>query len=226
MVLAVEGLSVQFRTEEGAIDAVRQVSFDIAPGEILCLVGESGSGKSVTSLALMGLLPQPTGRVAAGRARFAPPGIEAVDLLSAGERVVRRLRGDRIAMVFQDPMTSLNPYLRVGAQLDEVLIAHQALSPAEAKRRSVTMLDEVGLNEPERRHRQYPHELSGGMRQRVMIAMAMILEPRLLIADEPTTALDVTVQAQILQLIKDLQAELGMALVMITHDLGVIAETV
>jgi oligopeptide transport system ATP-binding protein len=197
---------------------VEGVSFEIAPGEILGLVGESGSGKSVTCLSLLGLLPRPPGRLVSGSARFG-----GIDLLNCDPKMLASLRGRRISMVFQDPMSCLNPCLRVGGQVIEPLLIHGLSDRREAWKRGMEMLDAVGIDNPERRMRQYPHEFSGGMRQRVMIAMALIARPELLIADEPTTALDVTVQAQILDLIKGLQRELGMAVIFISHDLGVIA---
>jgi oligopeptide transport system ATP-binding protein len=194
------------------------VSFALERGETLGLVGESGSGKSVTCLSLMGLVPSPPGRTEGGTALF-----DGTDLLHCPPRELRAIRGKRISMIFQDPMTSLNPYLRIGDQLIEPLLIHEKISKKAALARGLAMLEAVGIAEPARRLRQHPHEFSGGMRQRVMIAMALITRPELLIADEPTTALDVTVQAQILELIKKLQRELGMAVIFITHDLGVVA---
>jgi len=217
-VLAVEGLSVSFETEEGRLRAVQDVSFTLGTGETVGLVGESGSGKSVTSLALMGLVPRPPGIVEGGRALF-----EGRDLLSMTRRELRRVRGSRIAMVFQDPMTSLNPLLTIGRQLAEVLEIHLGLGRREALRRAARGLGEVGIPDPEARLAEHPHQLSGGMRQRVMIAMALLCRPAVLLADEPTTALDVTIQAQILELIADLQTKQGMAVLLITHDLGVVA---
>lgn len=208
-----------FPSAAGPVRAVNGVSFHLEPGETLGLVGESGSGKSVTALTIMRLLP-PGARVEGGRVRM-----DGRDLLSLSEREMRRLRGASIAMVFQEPMTSLNPVLTVGDQIAEAIRLHEPVSAGEAWRRAVEMLERVGIPEPARRARQYPHQLSGGMRQRVMIAMAVACRPRVLIADEPTTALDVTVQAQILDLMKELQREFGTAILLITHDLGVVAET-
>ncbi|MBV9521677.1 MAG: ABC transporter ATP-binding protein [Alphaproteobacteria bacterium] len=218
--LSVEGLTVAFKTERGEVPAIEEVSFALAPGEILGIVGESGSGKSVTALSIMGLLPRPPARVAAGAIRFA-----GTDLLRLSEREMRRLRGSGIAMIFQEPMTSLNPVFTIGDQLVETLAAHQRLAPRAARERAVAMLAKVGIAAPERRLQDYPHQLSGGMRQRVMIAMALTCNPKLLIADEPTTALDVTIQAQILELLLSLRDELGMAVIIITHNMGVVAET-
>jgi oligopeptide transport system ATP-binding protein len=200
------------------VRAVNDVSFALEKGETLGIVGESGSGKSVTCYSLMGLVPQPPGRIEGGRALF-----DGVDLLSCEPEQLRRIRGRRIAMIFQDPMTSLNPYVRIEDQLIEPLLIHGMAGRAEAVKRAVEMLEHVGVPDAAGRIRSYPHEFSGGMRQRVMIAMALITGPDLLIADEPTTALDVTVQAQILELIKRLQTETGMAVMWITHDLGVVA---
>ena len=216
--LSVRDLCVYFRTDQGVVKAVDGVSFDVAKGEVLGLVGESGSGKTVANLALLGLLPRPPAYFPRGEAHFG-----GRDLLRAGPRELRALRGKRIAMVFQDPMTSLNPYLRVSRQLSEVLELHQQLSAAEARARSVEMLGRVGIPDPARRIDAYPHELSGGMRQRVMIAMALLCEPELLIADEPTTAVDVTVKAQVLALMRELQRGGSMSMILITHDLGVVA---
>jgi peptide/nickel transport system ATP-binding protein len=214
--LAVEGLNVRFATPDGEVHAVRDLSYTLEHGETLAIVGESGSGKSQSVLALTGLLAA-NGR-ASGSARFA-----GEELIGLGERALRRLRGPRIAMVFQDPMTSLNPYLTVGDQLMQALRAHRQLSRRDARARCTEMLDAVGIADAARRLKRYPHELSGGMRQRVMIAASLLLDPELLIADEPTTALDVTVQAQILELIRQLKARFGASLILITHDLGVVA---
>jgi len=214
--LSVTDLRTYFHTRSGVYRAVDGVSFSLERGETLGIVGESGSGKSVTCYALMGLVPQPPGRIEGGTAFF-----DGVDLLHCSAKQARSIRGKRVAMIFQDPMTSLNPYLRISTQLVEPLLIHEKISRKEAERRAVAMLESVGLNDATRRLRQYPHEFSGGMRQRVMIAMALITRPELLIADEPTTALDVTVQAQILELIKARQRELGMAVIFITHDLAV-----
>jgi oligopeptide transport system ATP-binding protein len=216
--LDVSDLRTHFHTRSGVYRAVDGVSFAIERGETLGIVGESGSGKSVTCYSLMGLIPQPPGRIESGRALF-----DGTDLLHCSPSQGRAIRGKRIAMIFQDPMTSLNPYLRIGEQIIEPLLIHEKISRTEALARARAMLDEVGINEPDRRLQQYPHEFSGGMRQRVMIAMALITNPELLIADEPTTALDVTVQAQILELIQKLQREHGMAVIFITHDLAVVS---
>ena len=224
-ILQVENLRTYFRTDAGVARAVDGVSFQVLPGETLGIVGESGSGKSVTSLSVMRLIDAPAGRIQPGsRILFrGERGVE--DLAQAGEARLRQLRGHEIAMIFQEPMTSLNPVFRVGEQIGEALRLHQRLSKRAARARSVEMLRLVGIPSPEQRVDEYPHQLSGGMRQRVMIAMALSCDPRLLIADEPTTALDVTIQAQILELLSRLQRELGMAIVLITHDLGVVAET-
>jgi oligopeptide transport system ATP-binding protein len=216
--LEVTGLHTFFHTRAGTYRAVDGVSFSLDKGETLGLVGESGSGKSVTCASLMGLVPQPPGRIESGRAVF-----DGVDLLHCPPAQLRSFRGKRIAMIFQDPMTSLNPYLRISEQLIEPLVIHEKISRKEALRRGLAMLEAVGISDPARRLHSYPHEFSGGMRQRVMIAMALITRPELLIADEPTTALDVTVQAQILELIKRLQYEYHMAVIFITHDLGVVS---
>lgn len=216
--LTVADLRVSFHTRHGVVRAADGVSFAVERGETLGLVGESGSGKSVTCLSLLGLLPSPPARTEGGSALF-----DGVDLLRCAPRELRAIRGKRISMIFQDPMTSLNPYLRIGEQLIEPLLIHEKISRADARARGLAMLEAVGINEPARRFDQHPHHFSGGMRQRVMIAMALITRPELLIADEPTTALDVTVQAQILELIKKMQRELGMAVIFVTHDLGVVA---
>ena len=216
--LQVDDLAVQFKTDDGLVKAVDGVSFSITPGETLGIVGESGSGKSVTNLAVMGLVPRPPGKVVAGSARLL-----GTELLGMNQKLLSRIRGRRIAMIFQDPMTSLNPFLTVARQLTEVTVRHLGHTPGEAMRHAVAMLDRVGIPSPQQRIFDYPHQLSGGMRQRVMIAMALCCGPELLIADEPTTALDVTIQAQILELIQRLQREQGTAIILITHDLGVIA---
>ncbi|MGA2747659.1 MAG: ABC transporter ATP-binding protein [Verrucomicrobiota bacterium] len=215
--LTVNGLQTSFHTRAGVVRAVRDVSFEIERGESLGIVGESGSGKSVTCYSIMGLLPQPPARIEGGQAIF-----DGVDLLALSRRQLNQVRGRRLAMIFQDPMTSLNPFLRVEDQLTEPLLIHEKISRADARRRALAMLEEVGIPDAAHRVRMYPHEFSGGMRQRVMIAMALITKPDLLIADEPTTALDVTVQAQILELIKKMRGELGMAVLLISHDLGVV----
>ncbi len=217
--LEVTNLRTSFHTRGGVVRAVDGVSFSLERGETLGLVGESGSGKSVTCASLLGLLPRPPARVEGGTAMF-----DGTDLLNCAPSMARALRGRRIGMIFQDPMTSLNPYLRIADQLIEPLLIHKVCDRTEAQRRALAMMEAVGINEPLRRLQQYPHEFSGGMRQRVMIAMALIAQPELLIADEPTTALDVTVQAQILDLLRRLQRERGMAVIFITHDLGVVAE--
>jgi peptide/nickel transport system ATP-binding protein len=217
--LEVQGLSVTFASGRSSIEAVTDLSYNLARGETLAIVGESGSGKSVSSLALLGLLPRPHGRVVAGRARF-----EGTDLLALSEKEITGLRGDRITMIFQEPMTSLNPVLTIGRQLTEGLIEHKGMSQKGADARAIEMLELVGLPDPKARLRQYPHQLSGGMRQRVMIAMAMSTDPAILVADEPTTALDVTVQAQILDLMRDLKARFETSIILITHDMGVVAE--
>lgn len=217
--LEVTNLRTSFHTRHGVVRAVNDVSFSLEKGDTLGIVGESGSGKSVTCYSLMRLIPQPPGRIESGRAMF-----DGVDLLTASPEQLRDIRGKRVSMIFQDPMTSLNPYLRISDQLIEPLLIHEkGISHATALDRGIQMLQEVGVPDAAKRIRSYPHEFSGGMRQRVMIAMALITKPELLIADEPTTALDVTVQAQILDLVKKMQRELGMAVIWITHDLGVVA---
>jgi oligopeptide/dipeptide ABC transporter ATP-binding protein len=218
MMLSVENLSVRFATDGGTVHAVDGVSFDLAAGEILAIVGESGSGKSVTAQTVLGLTRAPNTTIT-GAVHF-----DGEDLTQLNDRQLRDIRGERIAMIFQDPMTSLNPVYRVGDQIAEMIRAHRDVSKGEARDRAIELLASVGIPNPERRVRSYPHEFSGGMRQRVMIAMALALDPDVLIADEPTTALDVTVQAQILRLLEKLNAERGLAVVMITHDLGVVAE--
>ncbi len=212
-------LRVRFRTDAGVVRAVNGVSFDVYPGETLAIVGESGSGKSVTSLALMQLLPQRIAQIESGTAEF-----EGDDLLRMPEAKMRDIRGNDIAMIFQEPMTSLDPVMTVGNQIAEAIMVHQGLGRREAMKAAVEALDLVRVPEPAKRARQYPFQLSGGLRQRVMIAMAMSCNPNILIADEPTTALDVTIQAQILNLMRDLQARVGAAIILITHDLGVVAE--
>ncbi len=222
--LEVHGLSVAFGRSADPITAVDGVSFHLAAGETLAIVGESSSGKSVTALALMRLLPPAPSCRIGGRALLYGDDGDAIDLLALPEADMRRVRGGQIGMIFQEPMTSLNPVHTVGAQLIEALRAHKPLSGAAAQARAVELLDLVGIAEPRRRLENYPHHLSGGMRQRVMIAMALAGDPRLLIADEPTTALDVTIQAQILDLLRRLQREVGMGVIFITHNLGVVAE--
>ena len=216
--LEVTDLRTNFHTRTGICRAVHDVSFTLEKGETLGIVGESGSGKSVTCYSLMGLVPQPPGRIESGSAMF-----DGVDLLHCPPQTARSIHGKRVAMIFQDPMTSLNPYLRIGDQLIEPLLIHEKTSKAAARARGREMLEAVGIHDAAARMDRYPHEFSGGMRQRVMIAMALITRPELLIADEPTTALDVTVQAQILELIKRFQRELGMAVIFITHDLAVVS---
>jgi peptide/nickel transport system ATP-binding protein len=219
VVLSVRNLRTDVATPSGRKTVVKGLSFDLKRGETLCIAGESGSGKSITALSIMGLLPEPMARVSGGEVLF-----QGKDLTKLPEDAMRRIRGGDIAMIFQEPMTSLNPVLTVGRQLREAILAHQDVSGNEANKRALAMLESVRLSEPARRLKQYPHELSGGMRQRVMIAMALACNPKVLIADEPTTALDVTIQAQILQLIRDLQRDFGTAVIMITHDMGVVAE--
>jgi peptide/nickel transport system ATP-binding protein len=216
--LEVDHLRVEFFTRRGRVQAVRDVSFHVEPGETLGIVGESGSGKSVTAQALMGLVELP-GKITGGDVRWRGESLVGPN----ADRVLDRVRGNEIAMVFQDPMTSLNPTFTVGFQIAEVLRRHKGMSRGDAKRRVVELLDLVGIANPAQRAKQHPHEMSGGMRQRVLIAMALACEPKLLVADEPTTALDVTIQAQILELIAELQQELGLAVILITHDLGVVA---
>ncbi|MEQ8857614.1 MAG: ABC transporter ATP-binding protein [Pseudomonadales bacterium] len=217
--LEVSGLGIDFLTDRGWVQVVEDVAFSVAPGETLGLVGESGSGKTVTSLAVMQLLPMPPGRFRAGQIVF-----DGQDLLGLDERALRRLRGNDIAMVFQESMTSLNPAFTIGDQIAEAVREHLALPRRAARDRAVEVLDLVGIPSPRERAGAYPHEFSGGMRQRAAIAMALACEPRLLIADEPTTALDVTVQAQVLELLRSLQQRFGMAMLFITHNLGVVAD--
>ncbi len=217
-ILDVRGLKTVFKTRGGEVHAVNSVSFTLAPGELLGVVGESGSGKSVTMMSLIGLLPSPPADVRGGQVLF-----EGRDLLQASERQLRAIRGSEIGFVFQDPMTSLNPVFTIGFQIMEPLRKHMGMTRAQAAARALDLLELVGIPDAKRRLGDYPHQFSGGMRQRVMIAIALACEPKVLIADEPTTALDVTIQAQILELVKDLRRKLGMAIVWITHDLGVIA---
>ena len=218
--LEVKDLKTSFYTFEGVVKAVDGITYEVEEGETLGLVGESGCGKSVSALSLMRLIPDPPGKITDGEILF-----EGEDILKIDMDDMRRIRGAKMSMVFQEPMTSLNPVLTVERQLSETLQLHKGMNKNEARRESANLLDRVGIPDPERRVNQYPHQFSGGMRQRVMIAMALSCNPKLIIADEPTTALDVTMQAQILALMKDLQAEFGMAILMITHDLGVIAES-
>ncbi|UVK55762.1 ABC transporter ATP-binding protein [Mesorhizobium sp. AR02] len=218
-VLDIANLSVSVRGEEGEREVVSNLSLTLARGETLCIAGESGSGKSMTALAIMQLLPQPAARISSGKIRLGDTNLADLD-----ERQMRRIRGDRIAMIFQEPMTSLNPVLSIGRQLTESIEVHTSLSQAEARQRAIEALKAVRISEAESRLKQFPHELSGGMRQRVMIAMALALEPDVLIADEPTTALDVTVQGEVLELLRDLQRQHGTSVILITHDMGVVAE--
>jgi peptide/nickel transport system ATP-binding protein/oligopeptide transport system ATP-binding protein len=218
--LEVRDLKTHFFTDEGVVRAVDGVSFDVRAGETLAVVGESGSGKSVTSLSILRLIPSPPGRIVSGSIRF-----RGRDLLALPAEEMRRIRGREISMIFQEPMTSLNPVYTCGEQVMESLILHERLSRRDARLRAIDLLRMVGIPSPDQRVDEYPHQMSGGMRQRVMIAMALACRPAILIADEPTTALDVTIQAQILELLKRLQGELGMAVILITHDLGVVAET-
>ena len=217
--LEVQNLNVAFDTERGQVRPVRDVSFSIYPGQTVALVGESGCGKSVTSLSILRLIPQPPGKILDGRVM-----LEGRDLLGISEREMRGVRGKDIAMIFQEPMTSLNPVYTIGDQIAEAIILHQGVNSRRAYEIAEQSLNDVGIADPHRRLHEYPHQMSGGMRQRVMIAMALSCQPKLLIADEPTTALDVTIQAQILELLRRLQREKGMAVLLITHDLGVVAE--
>ncbi|MFK5921012.1 MAG: ABC transporter ATP-binding protein [Verrucomicrobiota bacterium] len=217
--LTVNDLRCYFHTREGVARAVDGVSFKLERGETIGIVGESGSGKSVTCYSIMGLIPKPPGKIESGSALF-----DGTDLLTCGEKKLRSIRGSRIGMIFQDPMTSLNPFLRISQQLIEPLLLHTDTNKSDALKAATHALGEVGIPDPESRIQSYPHEFSGGMRQRVMIAMALIAKPEVLIADEPTTALDVTVQAEILELIKEHQQKLGMAVIFITHDLAVISQ--
>ncbi|KGR75588.1 ABC transporter ATP-binding protein [Ureibacillus sinduriensis] len=216
--LEVNDLRVNFKTYAGIVQAVRGVSFELYEGETLAIVGESGSGKSVTSNAIMKLIPQPPGLYAGGEII-----LDGKNLIPLTEKQMSKVRGNDIAMIFQDPMTALNPTMRVGRQITEVILKHQKISASEAKERAIKLLDLVGIPMPEKRFKQFPHEFSGGMRQRVVIAIALAADPKLLIADEPTTALDVTIQAQILELMKDIQKKRGTSIIFITHDLGVVA---
>ena len=217
--LEVEDLRTQFFTSEGTVKAVDGISYDVAEGETVAIVGESGCGKSVGAMSVLRLIPDPPGRIIEGSSvRF-----EGRELLELGQEEIRKIRGHQIAMVFQEPMTSLNPVLTIGMQLTETMMLHLGLTQDEADARAVELLGMVGIAEPERRLKQYPHHFSGGTRQRVMIALALSCKPKLIIADEPTTALDVTIQAQILELMRDLTKEMGVALIVITHNLGVVA---
>ncbi|MBX3502168.1 MAG: ABC transporter ATP-binding protein [Alphaproteobacteria bacterium] len=218
--LEVDGLTTWFYTRRGIVKAVDNVSFHVRKGETLAIVGESGCGKSITALSVIRLIPTPPGRIVSGSVK-----LNGVDLVQLDEAQMRDVRGNQISMIFQEPMTSLNPVMTVGRQVSEALRLHQKLSKQDAMARAIDMLKKVKIPEAEQRAKEYPHQLSGGMRQRVMIAMALACNPEVLIADEPTTALDVTIQAQILQLIVELQRDLGAAVILITHDLGVVAET-
>ncbi|OLS34709.1 ABC transporter ATP-binding protein [Bacillus sp. MRMR6] len=218
-VLEVRDLSINFHSDRGVTPAVKNCSFTIHSGETVCIVGESGSGKSVTSLGIMGLLPKPAGKADHGQILF-----EGDDLLKKNKKEMRKIRGNELSMIFQEPMTSLNPVYTVGDQIAESLRFHQKLNKKESMDKAIEFLKLVGIPSPEQRVHEYPHQLSGGMRQRVMIAMALACDPKLLIADEPTTALDVTIQAQVLELMKDLKDKFGMSILFITHDLGVVAD--
>lgn len=217
-ILEVKDLRINFKTYAGLVHAVRGVNFDLKEGETLAIVGESGSGKSVTSNALMKLIPQPPGIYESGQILF-----NGRDLVPLSDKDMSKVRGNEIAMIFQDPMTSLNPTMKVGRQITEVILQHKKVSKADAKKRAIELLTQVGIPFPEKRYNQYPHEFSGGMRQRVVIAIALAADPKLLIADEPTTALDVTIQAQILELMKEIQKNSKTSIIFITHDLGVVA---
>ncbi|MFY0611380.1 MAG: ABC transporter ATP-binding protein [Hyphomicrobiaceae bacterium] len=219
-ILKVDGLKTYFFTRQGTVKAVDGVSLELKPKETLAIVGESGCGKSITALSLLRLIPYPPGRIIEGSIE-----LEGVDLMTLDEDQMRDIRGNDVSMIFQEPMTSLNPVMTVARQISEALILHQGMNREQALQRSIEMLELVGIPEPHQRVKEYPHQLSGGMRQRVMIAMALACKPKVLIADEPTTALDVTIQAQILNLMVDLQDRLDTAIILITHDLGVVAET-
>ncbi|SDO17176.1 peptide/nickel transport system ATP-binding protein [Paenibacillus sp. yr247] len=217
--MEIRNLKTQFHLKHTVVRAVDGIDLDVEEGQIVCIVGESGSGKSITSLSIMQLLPKPAGRIVGGTIRF-----EGTDLAQLSEKEMDTIRGDRISMIFQEPMTALNPVMRVGEQITEVLMRHRSISKVEAKAKAVEALRFVGVPRAENIIKEYPHQLSGGMRQRVMIAMAMVCEPKLLIADEPTTALDVTIQIQVLELMKKMRDELNTSIILITHDLGVVAE--
>lgn len=216
--LEIKDLGVEFRTDEGVVRAVDRVNYDLKSGEVLGIVGESGSGKSVSCLALMGLLPMPPAKITSGEIIF-----EGKNLLKFSQQQMRKLRGSRISMIFQDPFTCLNPYLKISTQLMEVLEVHSNKTQAQARKRCLEVLESLGIPDPEVRFNSYPHQLSGGLKQRIMIAMSLLLEPKILIADEPTTALDVTIQAQILELLKEINKTHGTSIILITHDLGVVA---
>ncbi|MBI9101511.1 MAG: ABC transporter ATP-binding protein [Spirochaetales bacterium] len=218
IILEVKGLKTYFNTDDGVVKAVDGVSYNLRKGETLGLVGESGSGKSVTNLSVMKLIPSPPGKIMAGTAMM-----DGENILEKSEAEMRKIRGNKISMIFQDPMTSLNPFLRIATQMIETIVLHKKVDKAAARARAVEMLELVGIPNPAEKINNYPHQFSGGMRQRVMIAMALSCDPEILIADEPTSALDVTIQAQILELIQDLSSRLGTAVMMITHDLGVVA---
>ncbi|WP_068496156.1 ABC transporter ATP-binding protein [Paenibacillus kribbensis] len=217
--LSIEHLSTHFYTEEGTVKAVDDISFRVKPGETVCIVGESGCGKSITAMSIMGLIQSPGGKVEGGSIRF-----EGTDLLELGRNEMRTIRGHEISMIFQEPMSSLNPVMTIGEQLSEPLIEHLKLGRKEARKRALELIEQVGISRPEQILKSYPHELSGGMLQRIMIAIAVSCSPKLLIADEPTTALDVTIQAQILDMLREFKAQSNMSLMLITHDLGVVAE--
>ena len=217
-ILRVEDLRTYFNTDDGIVKAVDGVSFTLDKGETLGIVGESGSGKSVTNLSIMQLIPSPPGKIMSGKVLM-----EGEDLLKKSEKEIMKLRGNKVSMIFQDPMTSLNPFLRISIQIMETLTLHQNMNKEQARKKAIEMLKLVGIPAPDKRIDDYPHQFSGGMRQRVMIAMGLCCNPKILIADEPTSALDVTIQAQILEILKDLALKLGTAIIMITHDLGVVA---
>jgi len=219
-ILTVDNLTVDFNTDKGRVRAIDGISFEVMPGETLAIVGESGCGKSVSSLSIMGLLPSPPGKIVDGSIKF-----NKRELIGLSEKEYRKVRGNEISMIFQEPMTALNPVLKISTQMIDVIRLHNRIGKSEAKRRAIDMLETVGIPSPEMRINEYPHQLSGGMRQRVMIAMALSCGPDLLLADEPTTALDVTIQAQVMTEMVRLQKKLGMAVILVTHDLGVVAES-